>query len=85
MAMRNQFNWDAGRGGFDGVPQIDGSREPLVPQVVFVVPGKRPEDDRAAPPGFSGAPLALPPPAAPPMDTELRKGQDGTWRSGRTE
>lgn len=38
MAMRNQFGWDAGRGGFDGAQLID-EREPITAQVTFVVPG----------------------------------------------
>jgi hypothetical protein len=52
MAMRNQFNWDAGRGGFEGVvPQIEGAGGgPLPVQVEFVVPTRR-EPEQAPTPG----------------------------------
>jgi hypothetical protein len=44
MAMRNQFNWNAGRGGFhvDAAALIDGQPETKV-HVEFIVPGKKPE------------------------------------------
>jgi hypothetical protein len=75
MAMRNQFNWDAGRGGFDGVPaQLDegGAVQPLT-QIVFVVPGKEPEAPRWEPP--PGQKL-LPAPTA-------WRDANGFWRDGR--
>jgi hypothetical protein len=50
MAMRNQFGWDAGRGGFhlDTAALTDG---PAAVQtfIEFVVPGHREEERPAAP------------------------------------
>ena len=42
MGMRSQFNWDAGRGGFDGMLQLeDTGGRPLPVQIEFVVPTDR--------------------------------------------
>lgn len=40
--LRNRFNWDAGRGGFDGTPTPEGQPE-LDVHVEFVVPGHKPQ------------------------------------------
>ena len=42
MAMRNQFGWDAGRGGFDGVPPhlVEGGEVKPLQQIEFIVPGE---------------------------------------------
>jgi hypothetical protein len=67
MAMRNQFGWDAGRGGFNVDPAAlaDDRKPPLGPtQIVFVVPsGNRREIE--PPPHYDPAPPGqklLPPP-----------------------
>lgn len=71
MAMRNQFGWDAGRGGFhlaagaltDGVPSIQTFIE-------FVVPGTTVLQEDSGP--IPGQRL-LPPPR------RLRKDEMGNW------
>ena len=79
MAMRNQFNWDAGRGGFDGMPpQLDegGGVQPVT-QIEFIVPGRREEPAR---PGDA--------PPAPPYPWQkallapepMQRDAFGVWR-----
>jgi hypothetical protein len=51
MAMRNQFNWDAGRGGFQLDPgSLTDERPETTVNVTFVVPGKKPWHDTLAGP-----------------------------------
>jgi hypothetical protein len=52
-------------------------------EVTFVMPTGRREGDRP-PPGFSGAPLALPPPKDQPFDM-WQDPTTGRWRSSPTE
>jgi hypothetical protein len=84
MAMRNQFGWDAGRGGFDGAQLID-EREPVTAQVTFVVPGGAGSSTEGIPdapaPPFPWQ-RALPKPVDVPM---FRDPLTGAWRSGPTE
>jgi hypothetical protein len=63
MAMRNQFGWDAGRGGFqlDAGALTDQQPETTV-HVTFVVPGKKPWHDTFAGP-VAGQKLLPSPPA----------------------
>jgi hypothetical protein len=73
MALRNQFNWDAGRGGFDGVPpsQIEGTGGgPLPVQIEFIVPAGKPAAPEWTPPQ---GPRLLP---APP---NMRRNELGVW------
>jgi hypothetical protein len=77
MAMRNQFGWDAGRGGFEAPPQIEGAGSSLPVQIEFVLPTRR--EPRADAPPAPGQPpyqwqRALP---APP---ELQQDAFGVWR-----
>jgi hypothetical protein len=86
MAMRNQFNWDAGRGGFDGVPpQLEDAGGGALPvQVTFVVPSRRePPADAPDAPAHGPFPWQRQLPAPEPM---LQKDAFGVWRPmGRTE
>jgi hypothetical protein len=62
MAMRNQFGWDAGRGGFHLEPgAVTDERPETSVNVVFVVPGKKPWHDTLAGP-VSGQRLLPAPP-----------------------
>lgn len=71
-AMRNQFGWDAGRGGFhlDAGALIDGP--PAIQTFIeFIVPGTKPEAPHWQPPP---GPKLLP---APPR---MYKDELGIWR-----
>jgi hypothetical protein len=80
MAMRNQFGWDAGRGGFhlDTAALADERAETTV-RVEFVVPGKQPRylDEPVDVPGFSGRPI--PGQKLLPAPPRLRKNEFGAW------
>jgi hypothetical protein len=83
MAMRNQFGWDAGRGGFHldtGALIEAGDVQPLT-QIEFVVPGKPPEEGPPAP-----APGPYPWQKALPAPEPMVRDAFGVWRPlGRTE
>jgi hypothetical protein len=70
------FNWDAGRGGFDGAQLSDllddNGIQPTV-AIEFVIPGKR-EPDPAPIPGQRLLPLLSP---------QLRKNEFGVWEEFR--
>jgi hypothetical protein len=76
MATRNRFNWDAGRGGFDGAQLSDllddNGIQPTV-AIEFVIPGKR-EPDPAPIPGQR---------LLPPLSPQLRKNEFGVWEEFR--
>jgi hypothetical protein len=83
MAMRNQFGWDAGRGGFHldtGALIEAGDVQPLT-QIEFVVPGKPPEEGPPAP-----AQGPYPWQKALPAPEPMVRDAFGVWRPlGRTE
>jgi hypothetical protein len=73
MGMRNQFNWDAGRGGFDGMSPSqldDAGGGPLPVQIEFIVPAGKPAAPHWEPP---------PGPRLLPAPRNMRKDELGNW------